>query len=84
MMLNRIYAEQKATNRSLHRIANILLMGLFAGLGNNAKARGDEHGTKLCRLGVGLTAVSQCLLIASDIAALIDAKKEDNETDSNE
>ena len=65
-------------------IANILLMGLFAGLGKNAKASGDEHGTKLCRLGIGLTAVSQCLLIASDIAALINNKKEDSETDLNE
>lgn len=83
-MLNKIYAEQKVTNRSLHRIANILLMGLFAGLGKNAKASGDEHGTKLCRIGVGLTAVSQCLLIASDIAALINNKKTDSEIEYNE
>ena len=84
MMLNRIYAEQKATNRSLHRIANILLMGVFAGLGNNAKARGDEQGKKLCHIGVGLTAASQFLLIASDIVALINNKKTDNETEYNE
>lgn len=83
-MLNRIYAEQKATNRSLHRIANILLMGLFAGLGNNAKACGDEQGKKLCRIGVGLTAVSQLLLIASDIAALINNKRTDSEIECNE
>lgn len=84
MMLSRIYAEQKATNRSLHRIANILLMGLFAVLGNNAKSRGDEQRTKLCRLGVGLTGVSQFLLIASDIVALINAKKMDDEIDCDE
>ena len=84
MVLNRIYAEQKATNRSLHRIANILLMGLFAGLGNNAKARGDEQGKKLCRIGVDLPAVSQLLLIASDIAALINNKRTDSEIECNE
>lgn len=70
-MLNKIYAEQKVTNRNLQRISNVLLMMLFAGLGRDSKVRGDEQGKNLCKAGLCLTAVSQGLLIISDIVDIV-------------
>lgn len=75
-MLNKIYTEQKATNRNLQRISNVMLMMLFAGLGRDAKFRDDEQGKKLCKAGLCLTAVSQGLLIISDIVALVKSRKQ--------
>lgn len=83
-MLNKIYAEQKVTNRNLQRISNVMLMMLFAGLGRDAKARGDEQGKKLCKAGLCLTAVSQGLLIISDIVAIVKNGKQVQESDENE
>ena len=82
-MLNKIYAEQKVTNGNLQRISNVLLMMLFAGLGGEAKSRGDEQGKKLCKAGLCLTAVSQGLLIISDIVAIVKNGKQ-VESDENE
>lgn len=75
-MLNKIYAEQKVTNRNLQRIRNVLLMMLFAGLGRDAKVRGDEQGKKLCKAGLCLTTVSQGLLIFSDIVDIVKSRKQ--------
>lgn len=83
-MLNKIYAEQKVTNRNLQRISNVLLMMLFAGLGRDAKVRGDEQGKKLCKAGLCLTAVSQGLLIISDIVDIVKNGKPVEESDENE
>lgn len=82
-MLNKIYAEQKVTNRNLQRISNVLLMMLFAGLGRDAKVRGDEQGKKLCKAGLCLTAVSQGLLIISDIVDIVKNGKPVEESDEN-
>ena len=76
-MLNKIYAEQKITNRNLKGISNIVMMGIFAMLIKDAKARGDIQAKKLCRIGVCLTAVSQGILIVSDIIDLINHKNLD-------
>ena len=84
LMLNKIYAEQKVTNRNLQRISNVLLMMLFAGLGRDAKVRGDEQGKKLCKAGLCLTAVSQGLLIISDIVDIVKNGKPVEESDENE
>lgn len=43
-MLNKMYAEQRITNRNLKGISNILLMGILAMLGKDAKTRGDDQG----------------------------------------
>lgn len=83
-MLNKIYAEQKVTNRNLQRISNVLLMMLFAGLGRDAKVKGDEQGKKLCKAGLCLTAVSQGLLIISDIVDIVKNGKPVEESDENE
>ena len=83
-MLNKIYAEQKVTNRNLQRISNVLLMMLFAGLGKDAKVRGDEQGKKLCKAGLCLTAVSQGLLTISDIVDIVKNGKPVEESDENE
>ncbi len=83
-MLNKIYAEQKVTNRNLQRISNVLLMMLFAGLGRDAKVRGDEQGKKLCKAGLCLTAVSQGLLTISDIVDIVKNGKPVEESDENE
>lgn len=82
-MLNKIYAEQKVTNRNLQRISNVLLMMLFAGLGRDAKVRGDEQGKKLCKAGLCLTAVSQGILIISDIVDIVKNGKPVEESDEN-
>ena len=83
-MLNKIYAEQKVTNRNLQRISIVLLMMLFAGLGRDAKVRGDEQGKKLCKAGLCLTAVSQGLLTISDIVDIVKNGKPVEESDENE
>ena len=83
-MLNKIYAEQKVTNRNLQRISNVLLMMLFAGLGRDAKVRGDEQGKKLCKAGLCLTAVSQGLLTISDIVDIVKNGQPVEESDENE
>lgn len=77
-MLDKIYTEQRIANRNLRRISNILMMGILAMLGKDAKARGDVQGKKLCRIGVWLTAVSQGLLIVSDIIDFVQIKNSEN------
>lgn len=37
-------SSRKATNRNSQRISNVMLMMLVAGLGRDAKSRGDEQG----------------------------------------
>jgi len=80
-MLNKIYTEQKITNRNLQRISNVLLMILFAGLGRDAKVRGDEQGKKLCKAGLCPTAVSQGLLLISDIVDIVKVRKQIEQLD---
>ena len=75
-MLNKIYAQQKVMNRNLQRISNVMLMMVFACIGKDAKAREDEQGKMLCKIGLGLTAVLQGLLLVSDIVDLVKSKNQ--------
>ena len=79
-MLNKIYEEQKTTNRNLQRISNVILMAVFAGLGINAKEHDNEQGRMLCRMGLYLTAISQGLLIATDIYEVVKKRRRENIT----
>lgn len=76
-MLKKVYTEQKMMNKNLQRITNLILMILFTMVGKEAAARDDETGKRLCRIGVGLTAVTHALLIVSDIADLVKSQKEE-------
>lgn len=74
-MMDKIYFEQKAINRSLQRINNIIIMAIFAGFGKNAKLCDDEKGKKLCKIGIALTAVVQGLLFITEVIEVIKQKE---------
>lgn len=75
-MMDKIYEEQKVTNRSLRRISNLILMAMFVSLGNDAKARNDEDGAKLCLIGMGLTTVSYGLSLVTDVIEIIKSRNQ--------
>ena len=63
-MLNEIYCEQRETNRQLEKLGTVALLGILVYLGKNAE---DEESKKLCKLGIGLSIVTNVLIMVSGI-----------------
>lgn len=72
-LLREIHRENKAINRNLQRLANIGLIGLLWKVAEEAKKAGDSAGKTLAKAGLLLVAVSEVILLVSD---LIDYGKE--------
>lgn len=65
-LLSDIYYEQKATNRHLQRLSNIVLIGILARLSNVAKEKEDETGKILCKAGLVLAVLAEGLMLVSE------------------
>ena len=66
-ILREIHRENKSINRNLHRLANIGLIGLLGKSAEAAKKTDDSVGKILAKTGLILVAVSEIVLIISDI-----------------
>ena len=72
-LLREIHRENKAINRNLQRLANIGLIGLLGKCAEEAKKSDDSAGKTLAKMGLLFVAVSEVILLVSD---LIDYGKE--------
>lgn len=72
-LLREIHRDNKAINRNLKRLANIGLIGLLWKVAGEAKKAGDSAGEMLAKAGLLLVAVSEAILLVSD---LIDYREE--------
>ena len=77
-MLKQVTKEQKMIRKSIQRIINLMLIIVFMMVGKETAARGDASGKLLCRIGLGLTGITQLMLVASDIEDLVKSRKEDD------
>lgn len=66
-MLRKIYYENKAMNRNMQRLVNIGLLGILGRAAKEAKESDDAKGKNLVKAGLVLVAVTQGLLMISDI-----------------
>lgn len=66
-LLSDIYYEQKATNRNLQRLSNIVLIEILARLSNVAKEKEDETGKILCKVGLVLAVLAEGLMLVSEV-----------------
>lgn len=66
-ILREIYRENKSINRNLQRLANIGLIGLLGKSAEEAKKTNDSVGKTLAKAGLMLVAVSEIVLMISDI-----------------
>lgn len=66
-LLREIRRENKAINRNLQRLANIGLIGLLGKCAEEAKRTGDSAGKTLAKTGLLLVAVSEVILLVSDL-----------------
>lgn len=72
-LLREIHRDNKAINRNLQRLANIGLIGLLWKVAGEAKKSDDSAGKTLAKMGLLLVAVSEVILLVSD---LIDYREE--------
>lgn len=72
-LLREIHRDNKAINRNLQRLANIGLIGLLGKCAEEAKRTGDAAGKTLAKMGLLFVAVSEVILLVSD---LIDYREE--------
>lgn len=66
-MLRKIYYENKAINRNMQRLVNIGLIGILSGAAKEAKASGDPKEKSLVKAGMVMIAITEGLLLFSDI-----------------
>ncbi len=66
-ILREIHRENKSINRNLQRLANIGLIGLLGKSAEEAKKTDDPVGKTLAKMGLMLVAVSEIVLMISDI-----------------
>lgn len=66
-MLRKIYYENKAMNRNMQRLVNIGLLGILGRAAKEAKESDDAKGKNLVKAGLVLIAITQGLLMISDI-----------------
>ena len=71
--LREIHKDNKAVNRNLQRLANIMLIGLFGRMAEKAKEANDSVGKKMARTGLLLVVISETVLMIADF---IDYRKE--------
>lgn len=67
-LLKEIHRDNKAINRNLQRLANIGLIGLLGKSAEEAKKAGDSAGKALAKMGLLLAAVSEVILLVSDLS----------------
>lgn len=72
-LLREIHRDNKAINRNLQRLANIGLIGLLGKCAEEAKKSDDSAGKTLAKMGLLFVAVSEVILLVSD---LVDYRKE--------
>lgn len=66
-LLKSINRENKEINRNLRRLCNIGLIGLLGKINDSSKAGGNNIVKKLTKIGLGLVAVSQILIMSEEI-----------------
>ena len=66
-ILREIHRENKSINRNLQRLANIGLIGLLGKSAEEAKKTDDPVGKTLAKTGLILVAVSEIVLMITDI-----------------
>ena len=66
-LLQKIYRENREIKRNLHHLANIGLIGVLGNLAVEAKKKGDGEGKKLIRAGLLCIAISELLILISEI-----------------
>lgn len=66
-MLREIYYENKAMNRNMQRLVNIGLLGILGRAAKEAKEPDDAKEKNLVKAGLVLIAITQGLLMISDI-----------------
>ena len=67
-LLREIHRENKAINRNLQRLANIGLIGLLGKCAEEVKKSDDSAGKTLAKAGLLLVAVSEVILLVSDLS----------------
>ena len=67
-LLREIHRDNKAINRNLQRLANIGLIGLLGKCAEEAKKSDDSAGEMLAKTGLLLVAVSEVILLVSDLS----------------
>ena len=66
-MLRKIYYENKTMNRNMQRLVNIGLLGILGRAAKEAKESDDAKEKNLVKAGLVLVAITQGLLMISDI-----------------
>jgi hypothetical protein len=66
-VLRKIYYENKAMNRNMQRLMNIGLLGILGRAAKEAKESDDAKEKNLVKAGLVLVAITQGLLMISDI-----------------
>lgn len=66
-MLRKIYYENKAMNRNMQRLVNIGLLGILGRVAKETKESDDAKEKNLVKAGLVLVAITQGLLMISDI-----------------
>lgn len=74
-LLNEIYYEQKANNRHVQRLTNVVLMGMLAMSAKDAKEMDNESGLKLCKLGLGFAMATEVLMVVEGIVDFTKKRK---------
>lgn len=67
-LLREIHRDNKTINRNLQRLANIGLIGLLGKCAEEAKRTGDAAGKTLAKMGLLFVAVSEVILLVSDLS----------------
>ena len=66
-MLRKIYYENKAINKNMQRLVNVGLIGILSGAAQEAKASDDPKEKILVKAGMVMIAITEGLLMLSDI-----------------
>ena len=66
-MLRKIYYENKAINKNMQRLVNVGLIGILSGAAKEAKASDDPKAKILVKAGMAMIAITEGLLMISDI-----------------
>lgn len=77
-ILRRIYYENKAINRNLQRVMNIMLLGILGGIAKEAKESEDPKEKGLVKAGIILAAITNVILTMSDILDYCKTLKSDS------
>lgn len=77
-LLREINYQTKKANRNIQRLINISLIGILGNIEFRCKESENEQGRKVAKFGLGLTLVTEVLLLLGDV---IDMKREKMEED---